>query len=75
MSMPYRIQRIEDFVKELESGDLKLRVRVLEVIAFRTDLARSRYFSAIEHIKIVYISRREQLEKQPYSRWQPCIQS
>lgn len=30
MSMPYRIQRIEDFVKELESGDLKLRVRVLE---------------------------------------------
>ncbi|OAY67466.1 Uncharacterized protein ACMD2_19287 [Ananas comosus] len=30
MSMPYRIQRIEDFVKQLESGDLKLRVRVLE---------------------------------------------
>ncbi|KZV32824.1 hypothetical protein F511_24070 [Dorcoceras hygrometricum] len=31
ISMPYRIQRIEDFVKQLESGDLKLRVRVLEV--------------------------------------------
>lgn len=31
MSMPYRVQRIEEFVKELESGDLKLRVRVLEV--------------------------------------------
>ncbi|CAI9090022.1 OLC1v1024705C1 [Oldenlandia corymbosa var. corymbosa] len=30
VSMPYRIQRIEEFVKELESGDLKLRVRVLE---------------------------------------------
>lgn len=30
MSMPYRIQRIEEFVKQLESGDLKLRVRVLE---------------------------------------------
>ncbi|KAL3510061.1 hypothetical protein ACH5RR_029462 [Cinchona calisaya] len=30
ISMPYRIQRIEEFVKELESGDLKLRVRVLE---------------------------------------------
>ncbi|XP_073035630.1 protein ACTIVITY OF BC1 COMPLEX KINASE 7, chloroplastic isoform X2 [Primulina eburnea] len=30
ISMPYRIQRIEDFVKQLESGDLKLRVRVLE---------------------------------------------
>ncbi|OVA20124.1 UbiB domain [Macleaya cordata] len=30
MSMPYRVQRIEEFVKELESGDLKLRVRVLE---------------------------------------------
>lgn len=29
--MPYRIQRIEDIVKQLESGDLKLRVRVLEV--------------------------------------------
>ncbi|XP_020246082.1 uncharacterized protein LOC109823976 [Asparagus officinalis] len=30
ISMPYRVQRIEDFVKQLESGDLKLRVRVLE---------------------------------------------
>ncbi|KAM7492429.1 hypothetical protein LguiA_035350 [Lonicera macranthoides] len=30
MSMPYRVQRIEEFVKQLESGDLKLRVRVLE---------------------------------------------
>ncbi|KAI3465543.1 hypothetical protein Pfo_022206 [Paulownia fortunei] len=30
ISMPYRIQRIEDIVKQLESGDLKLRVRVLE---------------------------------------------
>ncbi|CAM8986852.1 unnamed protein product [Rhodiola kirilowii] len=30
MSMPYRIQRIEEFIKQLDSGDLKLRVRVLE---------------------------------------------
>ncbi|KAI0497002.1 hypothetical protein KFK09_023328 [Dendrobium nobile] len=30
MSMPYRIQKVEEFVKQLESGDLKLRVRVLE---------------------------------------------
>ncbi|XP_043689300.1 protein ACTIVITY OF BC1 COMPLEX KINASE 7, chloroplastic-like [Telopea speciosissima] len=30
MSMPYKVQRIEEFVKQLESGDLKLRVRVLE---------------------------------------------
>ncbi|KAH9606642.1 hypothetical protein KSS87_013078 [Heliosperma pusillum] len=30
VSMPYRVQRIEDFVKQLEAGDLKLRVRVLE---------------------------------------------
>ncbi|CAD5173492.1 unnamed protein product [Musa acuminata subsp. malaccensis] len=30
ISMPYRIQRIEEFMKQLESGDLKLRVRVLE---------------------------------------------
>ncbi|XP_028802706.1 protein ACTIVITY OF BC1 COMPLEX KINASE 7, chloroplastic-like [Neltuma alba] len=30
MSMPYRVQRIEEFVKQLEDGDLKLRVRVLE---------------------------------------------
>lgn len=30
MSMPYRIQQIQDIVKQLESGDLKLRVRVLE---------------------------------------------
>ncbi|XP_028551767.1 protein ACTIVITY OF BC1 COMPLEX KINASE 7, chloroplastic-like [Dendrobium catenatum] len=28
--MPYRIQKVEEFVKQLESGDLKLRVRVLE---------------------------------------------
>ncbi|KAL9270624.1 ACTIVITY OF BC1 COMPLEX KINASE 7, chloroplastic-like protein [Drosera capensis] len=30
VSMPYRVQRIEEIVKQLESGDLKLRVRVLE---------------------------------------------
>ncbi|GFY97687.1 protein kinase superfamily protein [Actinidia rufa] len=30
MSMPYRVQQIEEFVKQLESGDVKLRVRVLE---------------------------------------------
>ncbi|XP_022140650.1 uncharacterized protein LOC111011256 [Momordica charantia] len=30
ISMPYRVQRIEEFVQQLESGDLKLRVRVLE---------------------------------------------
>ncbi|XP_010551963.1 PREDICTED: uncharacterized protein LOC104822435 [Tarenaya hassleriana] len=30
LSMPTRIQRIEEFVKQLESGDMKLRVRVLE---------------------------------------------
>uniref|UniRef100_A0A803QI50 ABC1 atypical kinase-like domain-containing protein n=1 Tax=Cannabis sativa TaxID=3483 RepID=A0A803QI50_CANSA len=30
MSMPYRVQRIEEFVDQLDSGDLKLRVRVLE---------------------------------------------
>ncbi|KAL5798126.1 hypothetical protein ACOSQ2_002946 [Xanthoceras sorbifolium] len=30
VSMPYRIQRIEEFVQQLEEGDIKLRVRVLE---------------------------------------------
>ncbi|KAK9152389.1 hypothetical protein Syun_010698 [Stephania yunnanensis] len=30
ISMPTRIQRIEEFVQQLEAGDLKLRVRVLE---------------------------------------------
>ncbi|KAK2648044.1 hypothetical protein Ddye_015533 [Dipteronia dyeriana] len=30
MSMPYRVQRIKEFVKQLEAGDIKLRVRVLE---------------------------------------------
>ncbi|KAI4305624.1 hypothetical protein L6164_028980 [Bauhinia variegata] len=30
ISMPHRVQRIEEFVKQLEAGDLKLRVRVLE---------------------------------------------
>lgn len=30
ITMPYRVQRIEEFAKQLESGDLKLRVRVLE---------------------------------------------
>ncbi|XP_057428942.1 protein ACTIVITY OF BC1 COMPLEX KINASE 7, chloroplastic [Lotus japonicus] len=30
ISMPYRVQRIEEFVKQVEAGDLKLRVRVLE---------------------------------------------
>lgn len=32
MTMPSRVQRIEEFVNELEAGDLKLRVRVLEVL-------------------------------------------
>uniref|UniRef100_A0A7C9DI16 ABC1 atypical kinase-like domain-containing protein n=1 Tax=Opuntia streptacantha TaxID=393608 RepID=A0A7C9DI16_OPUST len=31
MLMPHRVHRIEKFVNQLESGDLKLRVRVLEV--------------------------------------------
>ncbi|KAK3184552.1 hypothetical protein Dsin_031838 [Dipteronia sinensis] len=30
ISMPYRVQRIEEFVQQLEAGDLKLCVRVLE---------------------------------------------
>ncbi|KAI4329842.1 hypothetical protein MLD38_028183 [Melastoma candidum] len=30
MTMPSRVQRIEEFVNELDAGDLKLRVRVLE---------------------------------------------
>ncbi|MFS7933649.1 putative ABC-type Cd(2+) transporter [Helianthus anomalus] len=30
ISMPYRVQKIEEFVKQLEVGDIKLRVRVLE---------------------------------------------
>lgn len=30
ISMPSRVQQIEEIVKQLESGDLKLRVRVLE---------------------------------------------
>ncbi|KAH9793758.1 protein ACTIVITY OF BC1 COMPLEX KINASE 7 [Citrus sinensis] len=30
VSMPYRVQRIEEVVNQLEAGDLKLRVRVLE---------------------------------------------
>jgi hypothetical protein len=33
ISMPYRVQRIEEFFEQLESGDLKLRVRVLEVVS------------------------------------------
>ncbi|KAI9178341.1 hypothetical protein LWI28_025311 [Acer negundo] len=32
ISMPYRVQRIEEFVQQLEAGDLKLFVRVLEVV-------------------------------------------
>ena len=35
LSMPYRIQQIEEFVRQLESGDVKLRVRVLEVCSFQ----------------------------------------
>lgn len=39
--MPHRIQQIEEIVKQLESGDLKLRVRVLEVIFLITNLPKS----------------------------------
>eukprot|EP01018_Ginkgo_biloba_P023121 Gb_15048 [translate_table: standard] len=30
VSMPYRIQRIDEFIRQLDAGDFKLRVRVLE---------------------------------------------
>ncbi|PNY03233.1 ABC1 kinase [Trifolium pratense] len=30
MSMPYKVQTIDDFVKQVEAGDMKLRVQVLE---------------------------------------------
>ncbi|RYR00812.1 hypothetical protein Ahy_B07g088924 isoform G [Arachis hypogaea] len=36
MSMPYRVQKIEEFTNQLETGDLKLRVRVLEVSKLMT---------------------------------------
>ena len=31
IAMPYKIQRIDEFIQQLDAGDLKLRVRVLEV--------------------------------------------
>lgn len=31
VAVPARVQRIEEFLKQLEMGDVKLRVRVLEV--------------------------------------------
>ena len=34
VSMPMRIQRIDELLQQLEAGDLKLRVRVLEVHAY-----------------------------------------
>lgn len=30
ISMPYKIQRIDEFIQQLDAGDIKLRVRVLE---------------------------------------------
>ncbi|WJX72283.1 Protein ACTIVITY OF BC1 COMPLEX KINASE 7, chloroplastic [Trifolium repens] len=30
MSIPYKVQIIEDFVKQVEARDMKLRVRVVE---------------------------------------------
>lgn len=57
--MPYRVQQIEDIVKQLESGDLKLRVGVLEVIS------SSKYFQALRimhefmiHIFLISQSKR-----------------
>ncbi|BBG99887.1 Protein kinase superfamily protein, partial [Prunus dulcis] len=51
MSMPYRVQRIEEFVKELESGDLKLRVRVLEFELLST-LLSTLNLPILLHLKI-----------------------
>ncbi len=31
--MPLRVQRVDEVIRQLEAGDLKLRVRVLEVVA------------------------------------------
>lgn len=61
--MPYRVQRIEEFVKQLETGDLKLRVRVLEVTPLWTYLLvltllyilYDNWFEAHD-IRIVYIT-------------------
>ena len=44
MSMPYRVQRIEEFTEQLEAGDLKLRVRVLEVCNFFSTWCMIKYF-------------------------------
>ncbi len=32
VAMPLRVQRVDDVIRQLEAGDLKLRVRVLEVV-------------------------------------------
>ena len=34
VSMPSRVERMDDIIRQLEAGDLKLRVRVLEVASF-----------------------------------------
>lgn len=31
VAMPLRVQRVDEVMRQLEAGDLKLRVRVLEV--------------------------------------------
>lgn len=35
VAMPQRVQRVEKIMRQLEAGDLKLRVRSLEVTIFR----------------------------------------
>lgn len=34
VAMPLRVQRVDEVIRQLEAGDLKLRVRVLEVVQF-----------------------------------------
>lgn len=88
MSMPYRVQRIEEFVKELESGDLKLRVRVLEVCNLNFKYASLAvqtshpvmYTNTTAQVQLTWVklhfgSRKELHEKQQYYRWRRCIQS
>lgn len=86
ISMPYRVQQIEEIVKQLESGDLKLRVRVLEVISLIQIISHflillvKFLIQIISHFPIlleivIFLSLREQLEKLQFFKWQPCTQS
>ena len=66
VAMPVRVARIDDIIQQLESGDLKLRVRVLEVRKGRKGGSEGGSVNACQRISLPVIQSVIPLVCQPF---------